>query len=578
MPADALLSTLEQRLELLYPNSAAKVAISIRSLVAEYASSESFACAESHWSERDAILITYADQIRSADLVPLATLRDWLHTTGLDELLPIVHLLPFCPYSSDDGFSVIDYLEVDPDTGEWDDIAQLGEHVDLMFDLVLNHISRESEWFQKYLVGEAPYDKFFIEVDTAVDLSSVVRPRSLPLLTAVETSRGTQHVWTTFSDDQIDLNYAEPELLLRMLRVLLEYAKRGARIVRLDAVAFLWKELGTNCLHLAQTHEVIKLMREVVADAFPRTILLTETNVPHDENVSYFGAGDEAHLVYQFALPPLLLDAFIHGDAVYFRHWLENLDSPPNGCTFLNFTASHDGIGVRPLEGLLPDNRFDGVIEAARARGGLINTRRSADGNDIPYEINITYVDALSPTIENELPNDELHARRFLASQAVMLALPGIPAVYLHSLVGTRNDKAGVKSSGLSRRINRHKYELIELDSHLVDAESLAGRIHQGYRRMLEVRRQHTAFHPDARLRLLEGFTDTMLAFDRVSLDGNERIVIVANFGDQQAIELSQLDGPSGGRFRDLLAGDGTQFHDGLFTLPAGDCAWLLGE
>jgi len=121
------------------------------------------------------------------------------------------------------------------------------------------------------------------------------------------------------------------------------------RIARLDAVAFLWKELGTNCLHLPETHELVKLFRDVCEIVAPRAIILTETNVPHAENVSYFGQGDEAHMVYQFSLPPLLLHAFITGNGQYLTHWASGLEPPPAGCTFFNFTASHDGVGVRPF-------------------------------------------------------------------------------------------------------------------------------------------------------------------------------------------------------------------------------------
>lgn len=583
--------TLRERLSVLYGDRATKIEPQLQSLIDEFRTPATGIDASglnasgidasrtdaAPWTERDVVLITYADQIRSEEQSPLSTLRQWLHTNQLDQLLPVVHLLPFCPYSSDDGFSVIDYMAVDPEAGTWTDIADLSDNVDLMFDLVLNHISQHSDWFQNYLAGQSPYDRFFIEADPTVDLSQVVRPRSLPLLAEVATVGGPRHVWTTFSDDQIDLNYAEPEVLLRMIRVLLEYAKRGARIVRLDAVAFLWKTLGTNCLHLPETHEAVKLMRDVATAAFPDLLILTETNVPHRENVSYFGSGDEAHMVYQFSLPPLLLDAFVNGDAVYLRRWLETLDPPPAGCTFFNFTASHDGVGVRPLEGLVPDDRFDRVVEAVRARGGLINTRRRPDGSDAPYELNITYVDAMSPTAKGETPDVELHARRFLASQAIMLSLPGMPAVYFHSLIGSQNDYAGVEASGINRRINRHKYDLRELESHLADDDSLAVRIHSGYRQLLSVRRSNPAMHPDAPLQLLDAPNSQVLAFERTCQKGEQRILVLANFGDDIAINLESVASGSN-RFISLLADPHKIVSIGDFVLPAGSCCWLLAE
>lgn len=544
---------------------------------------------EEPWSEQDVVLITYADQLKADGEAPLATLRKWLVDEDWDSLLSIVHLLPFCPYTSDDGFSVVDYLEVDPESGDWSDIAALGEPFDLMFDLVLNHISQASDWFQRYLKGEAPYDRFFIEADPSDDLSLVVRPRSLPLLTPVETANGPRHVWTTFSADQIDLNYAEPEVLARMLAILVEYALRGARIVRLDAVAFLWKELGTECLHLPQTHEIVKIARDLLQAVAPQTLVLTETNVPHAENVSYFGKldtngqGDEAQMVYQFSLPPLLLDAFINGDAQPLRDWLAHLSPPPSGCTFFNFTASHDGIGVRPLEGLVSEDRFSKVIEAVRARGGRINTRRRPDGSDVPYELNITYVDALSPTAEVNAGEAEieLHARRFLAAQAVMMGLAGMPAIYFHSLVGSRNDIAGLEASGQNRRINRHKYTREELEAYLAepatepsaesdDAPTLQRLIYDGMRQLMLVRTVHKAFHPSAPQRVIDLDPQEVLAVQRTSLDSEETILVLVNVSPTD----QQLDLPGNQPYEDLFTGT-THDADAPFTLTANDFAYL---
>ncbi|MGH7202614.1 MAG: alpha-amylase family glycosyl hydrolase, partial [Planctomycetaceae bacterium] len=290
------------------------------------------------WSERDIVLITYGDQVRSPGRTPLAALDDFLRESGLAEVINTVHVLPFCPYSSDDGFSVIDYRAVDPHLGTWADVARLGGSFDLMFDLVLNHVSKHSRWFQEFLAGREEYANYFLTMDPSTDLSAVTRPRSTPVLTPFETAAGTQHMWTTFSDDQVDLNFANPAVLLEMLDVLLLYIERGARIIRLDAIAYLWKTPGTSSIHLPETHTIVKLMRDLVDELAPGTILLTETNVPHAENVSYFGSGDEAQMVYQFSLPPLLLDAFLTGDAGPFMFWLEGLEPPGRGETFFNFT------------------------------------------------------------------------------------------------------------------------------------------------------------------------------------------------------------------------------------------------
>lgn len=489
------------------------------------------------WGERDVVLITYGDQVRQPGATPLESLRQFLLDSKLVDVINTVHLLPFCPYTSDDGFSVVDYLAIDPALGSWEDIARLRQQSDLVFDLVLNHVSQSSAWFQGYLQGDARYADYFIEVDPETDLSAVTRPRSLPLLTPFETSRGTRYIWTTFSADQIDLNYANPAVLLEVLNALLFYIQQGARFVRLDAIAYLWKEMGTNCIHLPQTHAIVKLMRDVVDILAPHVVLLTETNVPHAENISYFGHGDEAHMVYQFSLPPLLADALLHHDALALSQWLASLDAAQPGTTYFNFTASHDGVGVRPLEGILPAERRESLVQAALRRGGLIGTKRNPDGTDAPYELNITYLDLLS---DPDNPDPQRHAARFLASQAIMLSLRGIPGIYFHSLVGTPNDVEAARESGINRRINRRKYERRELVQLLGDQAALQSRVFEAYRRMLAVRIGQPAFHPDGRQRVDVMADATLLAILRTAPDTTQRILVLANLGDgAKEVDLS---------------------------------------
>ncbi len=496
--------------------------------------------ADSLWSQQDVVLITYADQIRAPDRSPLQAHREFLLDHRLDQLIRCVHLLPFCPYTSDDGFSVVDYLAVDPEAGTWDDIAELGNSFDLMFDLVLNHASQKHKWFQRYLSGDPDYADFFIDQDPSSDLSQVVRPRSLPLLTEFESPEGVKHVWTTFSADQVDLNYGNPRVMLAMLETLVEYARRGARIIRLDAIAFLWKEVGTNCIHLPQTHAAVRLMRRVLDRVAPGTLVLTETNVPHAENISYFGNGDdEAHMVYQFSLPPLLLDAIHHGETSILSKWLETLRPPTKQTTFFNFTASHDGIGVRPLEGIVPTERIEKLAEVVRSHGGRVSTRRKPDGSDSPYELNITYLEAVA---DATAVSPAEHARRFLATQAIMLSMQGVPAVYFHSLVGSPNDQAGVESSGQNRRINRHKYDRSELEEALSRPHSLQRRVFDGYQRLLEVRRAQAAFHPSATQTVMHLQCDGLLGFLRAAESG-QRLAVIANLSnDPKWVDSSQVD------------------------------------
>lgn len=508
------------------------------------------------WDQGDAVLIAYADHVGQAGQRPLRTLREFLVEQGLDSLFSTLHLLPFFPASSDDGFSVIDYRSVDPALGDWDDIRDLGRTLDLMFDLVLNHVSQESHWFRQYLQGREPYVRYFHELDPAADLSAVARPRSLPLSSEFATSRGPRHVWTTFSADQVDLNFDEPQVLLEVAEVLLEYVRRGARIIRLDAVAYLGKQLGTSCIHLPQAHAVVKFFRELLAGTAPHVLLLTETNVPHAENISYFGDGDEAHMVYQFSLPPLLLDAWLNEDAGPLVRWLAALPPAPPGTTFFNFTASHDGIGVRPLEGLVGGARFQRLIDAIRARGGLVSTRRGPAGSDLPYELNITYFDALADPASSDLPQQ---VRRFLASQALMLALRGIPGVYFSSLFGAENDGRGVRQTGMARRINRRKFARDELTRMLAHPASRQATVLAGYRQLLATRRQQPAFHPDGPQRVCAGVPPWLVAVLRASPDGRQQILVLVNVSNQpRSWDLSAwapLEGVAGRSVRDLLSG-----------------------
>ena len=363
-----------------------------------------------------------------------------------------------------------------------------------MFDAVINHISAQSEWFQRFLADETSYQGLFAVASPEQDLSLVTRPRTSPLLTPFRKANGeTVYVWTTFSDDQVDLNYQNPDTLLRILDVLLFYVRQGAQVIRLDAIAYAWKEIGTNCIHLAQTHALIQLMRAALDQVAPRVILITETNVPHAENVSYFGDGyDEAQMVYNFTLPPLLFHTMLAGNARQLSAWANTLITPSERTTFFNFTASHDGIGARPVEGILSPTELGNLIAAVENRGGRVSYKANADGSRSPYELNITYVDALAdPTLPGGLK-----AKCFLCSQAVMLALAGVPAIYIHSLLGSHNDIAGMEQSGHNRRINRAKLDAGTVELALEDASSQRAAIFYPYLNLIRARIQHRAFHP----------------------------------------------------------------------------------
>jgi glycosidase len=490
-------------------------------------------------TERDSILITYGDQLSAPGEKPLRTLGEFCGKT-LADIVGGIHILPFYPWTSDDGFSVVDYRQVDPALGNWADISTMQEHFRLMFDGVINHISSQSEWFKAFLNDDPHYAGYFIVVEDSPDLSKVVRPRALPLLTTFQTSSGEKRVWTTFSDDQIDLNYQNPEVLLEILDILLMYVERGATFIRLDAIAYLWKEIGTSSIHLPQTHQVIQFLRAVLDEIAPSVHLITETNVPHEDNISYFGDGtNEAQLVYNFALPPLVLHTFRTGDACALSNWAKGLTLPSDQVTFFNFLASHDGIGLNPARGILPSEDIDALVEKTLEHGGLVSYKHNSDGSQSPYEMNINYFDALSnPQGDEPL---ELQADRFITAQAIMLSLIGVPGIYFHSLFGSRSWREGVDRTGRNRTINRQKLDLATFESELKDQPSLRQLVFSHYAQLLRARSASSAFHPHGEQQVLD-FGNAIFALLRLSPDTSQRALCLHNISNQSQEIMDNLN------------------------------------
>ena len=489
---ESLLHDTTRHLQKLYPDKYQEVSSRVLQMVEKYIPFATTHCNE-RWSEKDVLLICYGDSIVDSERSPLQTLYCFL-TEQLDNTFSSVHILPFFPYSSDDGFSVIDYRVVNPDLGDWADINRIANRYKLMVDLVINHISRESPWFYDYVADELPARDYFVELPPDTDISLVTRPRNTPLLVPVNTPRGLRHVWATFSEDQIDLDFCNPDVLLEFIDILLYYIANGARLIRLDAIAFLWKTLGTTCIHLEETHEVVKLLRAILNHIAPDCVLLTETNVPHEENLSYFGDGDEAHMVYQFSLPPLILHALNRGTAKYLTRWASDLPELHAHCSYLNFTASHDGIGLRALEGVLPPHEKESLIDSMLQFGGFISMKANPDGEDTPYEINISLFDAMQGTRRGP---DQWQVDRFICSQAIMLAMQGVPAVYIHSILATPNDMHSVGLTGRTRSINRKKWDYTELQSLLKSHNTPNHEVFSGLRKIIDIRKNETCFHPD---------------------------------------------------------------------------------
>ncbi|MEO0442553.1 MAG: sugar phosphorylase [Pseudomonadota bacterium] len=504
-----------------------------------------------HWSEKDIAVITYGNSVIEDNKPPLSTLHYFLHQ-HLHDVVNTVHILPFFPYCADDGFSVIDYKAVNKTLGHWKDINAISRDFRLMSDLVINHCSKDSEWFQQFINDQAPGNKFFVIGQPDDDMSDVVRPRTTPLLRKTETTRGTQHVWCTFSHDQVDLNFQNPELLCEMVGIIRFYLDQGVRVFRFDAIAFLWKELGTNCINLPQTHEIVRLLRTLIEHAQKDAIIITETNIPNRENLSYFGNGNEAHCIYNFSLPPLLVNTLVTGSCYHLKNWMMSMPPAQNGTTYFNFIASHDGIGLRPAEGLLNDEELLELTDTMTAFGGTISWRALDNGINKPYEINIALFDALKGTIKGP---DQWQIPRFICAHGIMLALEGIPGFYVHSLLATKNDHAGVEQEGHNRAINRHQWQYDQLDQLLSNNSSAHYQVLNQLKQLISLRKQQPAFHPNATQFTLH-INDQVFAFWRQSIDRRQSIFCLHNICDKpQNITLSSLNLILTDHWYDLISG-----------------------
>jgi sucrose phosphorylase len=575
---------MRQLVQFLYPEHAGIVFDRLQALLKHYIQHHPDLSEEAgrrQLTEQDAVLITYGDQFQTPYSPPLHSLKRFLDN-HLKGCINGVHILPFFPYSSDDGFSVIDYRAVNPTLGSWDDILSLRHSFHLMFDVVINHISRESEWFQRFLAGDPKYQDYFIVTSPQKDLTQVVRPRTLPLLTPVKTAQGQVSVWTTFSADQIDLNYENPEVLLEMVELILFYAAKGASLIRLDAIAYLWKIPGTPCIHLPQTHAVVKLFRAVLDAAAPGVLLITETNVPHAENISYFGeplpganGTDEAQMVYAFPLAPLVLHTFHSGSTRALSNWIASLSPLLAEAAYFNFLASHDGIGVRPAEGLLTVEEIQGLVEKTLDHGGKVSYKTNSGGTQSAYELNTTWYGALN---DPNHPDPEIDIRRFIASQSVMLILAGVPGIYAHSLFGSRSCRECFEETGRARSLNREKLQLPWLEERLADSESHQSRVFSAYWRMLQVRSEQKAFHPQGAQRVLP-VEEGVLAVLRTSPDQSECILCLVEAAGHPItvqVDLEEQQIP-GGAWDELLTGKTIDSTNGRLEVDLHPyaCAWL---
>ena len=526
---------------------------------------------KSHWSQQDVVMITYGDSLLKPDEKPLVTLKHFMDNY-LGDTVNSVHILPFFPYSSDDGFSVIDYSSVNESLGGWDEIQAIAKDRRLMSDLVINHCSSRSAWFDNFIKGEGIGHDFFYTASPEDDLSSVVRPRTSDLLRKTETGKGTQHVWCTFSHDQVDFDFRNPEVLKSFVDIIRLYLDRGVKIFRFDAVAFLWKKLNSSSINLPETHEVIRLLRTLLEHAEADAVIITETNIPNTQNLTYFGNANEAHAIYNFSLPPLLINSLVTGNCLYLKRWLMSMPPSQNGTAYFNFIASHDGIGLRPAEGLLNDYELTTLVETMQSFGGKVSWRSTALGQQKAYEINIALFDALQGTTKGA---DSYGLERFICAHAVMFALEGIPGVYIHSLLGTQNDYEKVANTQQNRSINRHRWDYQELEENLADKSDHHAIVLASLKELLDIRIKQPAFHPNAtQFTLHLGLQ--LFGFWRQSLDRKQSIFCINNITDHDMeLSIQELNLIMTDNWIELISGEPLDMQQELIVLSPYQTVWI---
>jgi glucosylglycerate phosphorylase len=536
---------------------------------------------KNRFTEEDVVLITYGDLIREDCVSPLTTLSKFCGIY-LKQTINTLHILPFFPYSSDRGFAIEDFETVDPELGTWEDIEDLETRYKLMFDGVINHVSSKSRWFQRFLDATPHYKDFFISYDSYDDLtpeerSAIFRPRTTDILTKFYTINGEKHVWSTFSRDQIDLNYKNPEVLVRVIEILLLYARKGADIIRLDAITFLWASPGTSCANLEETHLIVKIFRDILDLVAPHVSIITETNIPHEDNISYFGNGnDEAHMVYNFALPPLVLHTFYTKDTTRLNEWAESLKPASETTSYFNFLDSHDGVGLMAVKDILSHDEIKFIIQRAREHGGYVSYKTDKNGLEVPYEINITWFNALCR--EDGTVHIDRQVKKFIASRALALTFQGVPGIYLHSFFGTRNDVDAVTCPVSKREINRSVIDYNTLTKAIDDPDTLTSKIIRKLNTIITLRTKQSAFHPNGAQKILK-VKPEIFAVLRTSPNKDQHILSLINITDDEiqiTIHMKTVQIFKQGWY-DLISQDKHVFKDEniSLTLKPYDVVWL---
>ena len=527
---------------------------------------------ESIWDSSSAVLITYPDAIYRKDESTLRTLAEFFENR-LSGLSSVIHVLPFLPSTSDGGFAVSNYEKIEETFGNWEDLKALSSKHKIMADLVLNHVSSSHPWVHQFMKSDEPGSSYIVAPSQTDIWEEVTRPRNSSLFTTLKTDKGFKRVWTTFGPDQIDLDWSNPHIFLEFFKLLVRYINNGAEWIRLDAIAFIWKEPYTTCLHLDPVHSIVKLLNKCLNILKPSAVLITETNVPEKENISYLIDGNEANLAYNFTLPPLLLEALYTGETDLLNNWLSNWNELPTYTSLLNFTSSHDGIGLRALEGIMEEKRMHNLLVESEKRGGLVSHRRMSNGQDQPYELNISWWSAMSH-IGSDITLFQFE--RFLLSQVFTLSLKGVPAFYLPSILASPNDIDTFRKTGQRRDLNREKFEANKLIERLNNFDSPASKNISYLSQVIKVRSRLKAFHPEAFMKCISSNISNCVIIQRGS--DEDRVYVISNMSDKHLNislfnEIGLFKLSSKKRLIDNITG--SNLNTGSFTLNPYQVVWV---
>lgn len=429
-------------------------------------------------------LITYPNRL-SADIPGLVnTLSD-----PLDGVFGGVHLLPFFAFidGADAGFDPTDHREVDPRIGSWPDVQRLANRAELCCDLIVNHLSVDSPWMRDFLThGDSSsharlalsYSSVFPEGAHEDDLLAIYRPRPGVPFTRVNVAGRPRLLWTTFTGAQIDMDMRFPGTWDYLLDVMRRMAAHGARTIRLDAVGYVAKTPGTSCF---LTEETLAIVDQLTQEAH-RLGLQTLAEI-HASQHQVAQLGKHVDHIYDFALPPLILHAVHTGDTDPLLSWL---DTRPGNC--VTVLDTHDGIGVIDVgpdptdprsQGLLRPDQIDGLVETIHqvSNGVSLRATGQAVSNLDLYQVNCTWYDAVG--------RDDA---RMCVSRLIQLLVPGVPHVYYVGLLAGEGDLDLLERTGTGRDVNRHIYEVPEID------QALERTVVRALLFMIRLRGEHPAF------------------------------------------------------------------------------------